>query len=647
MRCSAPASLGGQRALSLVAAASLLFLSAWTPAEPPSPQASPQPAAATPGRVTARAWIATADAPADVIVQVAGYPDLSPARALSGKAAKTRFVYETLTAYAAKAQSPFLTRLRARGLSAQSLWISNQIWVRNARQTDLLWLSQQAGIARVDLDVTFDALQAQPRNVSPSTRVTRHQPAARNSPLAIEWGVTRVRAPEVWSLGYTGQGIVVADLDTGVRWDHPALINAYRGWDGITVTHDYNWYDAAGHSVAAPELTPFDDNGHGTHTTGTVIGDDGAGNQIGVAPGAQWIGCRNMLFNVGSVARYTACFQFALAPTDVNGTTPNPALAADITNNSWGCSPPITEVGCEIPTALITVTQSLRDAGIMVVASAGNSGSGCSTVAAAPGTLDQAFTVGATNISNGITGYSSRGPSTLSGRTKPDIVAPGGEFASGSGVRSSYGGGYLSLQGTSMAAPHVAGVSALLWSAIPELRGEVSETEALLRRTAQFIPATQECGSVPGSARPNNVYGHGLIDAYAAITEALRMRNFVLVSTPISVAVSEAITVQIAVSNPYAHMSLNNLVLTATLPASVTINSVSDAGTLSPGLVTWTLGSLAPAITRTATLTLTSYTEQVVRIDNAYATHDTGESGRSNAQTIVYGTRLLLPLALR
>ena len=91
-------------------------------------------------------------------------------------------------------------------------------------------------------------------------------------PEGIEWNITLVGAPEVWALGYTGQGVVVGGADTGYDWDHPALIkNQYRGWDGSTASHDYNWFDA----TADPSLTPIDPFGHGTHTMGTMVGDDG------------------------------------------------------------------------------------------------------------------------------------------------------------------------------------------------------------------------------------------------------------------------------------------------------------------------------------------------------------------------------------
>src|SRR5262249_53404014 len=121
---------------------------------------------------------------------------------------------------------------------------------------------------------------------------------------------------------------------------------------------------------------PCDDQAHGTHTTGTMVGDDGAGNQIGMAPGAKWIGCRNMDANVGTPARYIECMQWFLAPTRINGSDPDPTKAPDITINSWGC--PASE-GCSANT-LQAAVEAQAAAGIMMVVAAGNSGSGCSNV---------------------------------------------------------------------------------------------------------------------------------------------------------------------------------------------------------------------------------------------------------------------------
>ncbi len=147
-------------------------------------------------------------------------------------------------------------------------------------------------------------------------------------------------------MGYSGQGVVVGGQDTGYDWDHPALVGAYRGWDGSTVSHDYHWHDAIhgndphtspGNPCGYDLPEPCDDRGHGTHTMGTVLGDDGGRNQIGVAPGAQWIGCRNMDRGYGQPATYLECFEFFLAPYPVGGRLHRaiPDLAPDVTNNSW------------------------------------------------------------------------------------------------------------------------------------------------------------------------------------------------------------------------------------------------------------------------------------------------------------------------
>ncbi len=625
--------VSGWRAIAAIAVAALLT-SAWTPAQPVPPNSAP------PRKTSMRAWTATATGAADLIVQAAGYPDLSPARRLSGKLAKTRFVFDALTAHAARAQAGLLAGLRARGRQTQSLWISNQVWVRNATQADVRWLAGRLDVAAIDIDAPFIGVQAVPEKRSPPALAR----ARRLNAQAIEWGVQRVRAPEMWALSQTGQGIVVADLDTGVRWDHAALKSKYRGWDGITATHDYNWYDAAGHSISAPQLMPFDDNGHGTHTTGTIVGDDGAGNQIGVAPGARWIGCRNMLLNTGSVARYTACFQFALAPTDVNGANPDPARGADITNNSWGCYPPGVEVGCEDPTALITVTQTLRDAGVMVVASAGNSGSGCATINSAPGNLDQAFSVGATTDSDSIAGFSSRGPSSLSGRLKPDVVAPG------SGVRSAESNGsYSEKSGTSMAGPHVAGVAALLWGAAPELRGEVAETESILRASARPLASAQTCGGVAGSAHPNNVFGYGMIDARAAYSEALARRPAVVAQVVSQVQISEPVTLTIGVANAYSAIIVGSVGVTLSLPPSMTVLDAAG-GVLSPDTLTWTLPALAPGVSRWLTVTLQAAETGAYQFAVRHTLETAGIGGGSNLTTMVsenFDNRLFLPLTHR
>ncbi len=245
------------------------------------------------------------------------------------------------------------------------------------------------------------------------------------------------------------------------------------------------------------------------------MGDDGAGNAIGVAPGAQLIGCRNMDHGVGTPARYTECFEFFLAPTDAGGGHPRPELGADVINNSWGC--PAFE-GCTDPQVLRAVVENVRAAGILVVVSAGNGGSLCSTVSEAPAIYEKSFSIGATNNQDGIAPFSSRGPVTTDGsnRLKPDISAPGVNVR----TAVSTGGFTSSFSGTSASAPHVAGAVALLWSAIPELRGRVAESEEILRASSVPLTSAQDCGAFPGAEVPNAVFGFGRLDVAGAVAVA-------------------------------------------------------------------------------------------------------------------------------
>ena len=236
----------------------------------------------------------------------------------------------------------------------------------------------------------------------------------------------------------------------------------------------------------------------------------GGSNQIGMAPDAQWIGCRNMNQGFGSIASYTECFEFFIAPTDLNDQNPNPANGPRRDQQLVGLRAVATR-GLRRPERAATGrVQNTRAAGITVVVSAGNSGSGCSSVEWPAAIYDESLTVGAVDSSDNIVGFSSRGPVTIdgSGRLKPDVSAPG------SGIRSSVpGGGYASFSGTSMAGPHVAGLVALLISAEPTLAGNPTAIEDHIMGSALPRTTTQTCGGIPGDQIPNNTYGFGSVRA--------------------------------------------------------------------------------------------------------------------------------------
>jgi subtilisin family serine protease len=469
------------------------------------------PAAASPARDKIDPWVlerAVGGTPTEFIVVLAEQADLSPAAQLPDRAAKGRFVRDALYAKAQASQAPLLAWLDAQGVAYHAYYIVNAVLVTGPLAVAEA-LAARADVARIEGNPELP--QVQPVELTPEEL----DAAARSvlAPEAIEPGVTSIRAPEVWALGHTGEGIVIGGADTGVKWDHPALQAKYRGWDGSTADHDYNWHDSV-HSGTGPcgfdSPVPCDDHGHGTHTVGTAVGADWGGvNQIGVAPGARFIACRNMDQGNGTPARYLECMEWFLAPYPVGGTPAqgDPSKAPDLTTNSWGC--PASE-GC-VPATLQAGVEAQRAAGIMFVAAAGNSGSSCSTVNEPPSHYDASYTVGAYSASTGtIASFSSRGPVTVDGsnRLKPDISAPGVS------VRSAVlGDAYGSMSGTSMATPHVAGAIALLWSAHPELRNDIPRTEEVLNQTAVDVSSTS-CSS---AGVPNNVYGWGRLDIKAAV----------------------------------------------------------------------------------------------------------------------------------
>ncbi|MEK4789844.1 S8 family serine peptidase [Bacillus sp. FSL K6-2971] len=315
----------------------------------------------------------------------------------------------------------------------------------------------------------------------------------------VEWNISQVHAPEAWALGYDGTGTVVASIDTGVEWDHPALKEKYRGFDPAhpnKPTHEFNWYDATTGSEA-----PYDDLEHGTHVTGTMVGSEPDGkNQIGVAPGAKWIAVKAFSEDGGTDADLLDAGEWILAPKDEAG-NPHPEQAPDVVNNSWGGGPGLDDWYKD-------VVNAWRAADIFPEFSAGNTdlfNPGGEGSIANPANYQEVFATGATDQDNKLGSFSLQGPSPY-GVMKPDIAAPGVNIRS-SIPGKGYEGGW---NGTSMAGPHVSAVVALLRQVQSDL--SVEEIEQILINTAK--PLTDQ--QFPES--PNNGYGAGLVDAREAIT---------------------------------------------------------------------------------------------------------------------------------
>jgi uncharacterized repeat protein (TIGR01451 family) len=532
------------------------------------------------------------------LVLLAEQADLSQVGTLATKETRGRAVYDALRTIALRSQAPLRAELERLGVEFGSFYIVNMLAVRG--DADLAQsLAVRPEVAR---------LEANPA-VRVDLPVFERGPAlAPEEAATIEWGVGRIRADDVWALGFTGQGIVVAGQDTGYEWDHPALQSQYRGWESGAVSHDYNWHDAIhednpntapGNSCGFDLLVPCDDHGHGTHTMGTIVGDDGAANQIGVAPGARWIGCRNMEQGWGTLATYAECFEFFLAPYPHGGdpmTDGDPNRAPHVINNSWSC--PSSE-GCDA-TSLGTIVANVRAAGIVVVVSAGNSGSSCGTVNTPPALHDASFAVGATDTGDQLAGFSSRGPVTVDGsnRRKPDVSAPGVS------VRSSVPGDtYGDKSGTSMAAPHVSGLVALLWSAAPHLIGNVDATESLIQETARPFVNTI-CGG-DSDGHPNNAYGWGIVDALAAV-DAIPAGLVVSADVePRWVDAGGVVTYTFTVKNTAALIPATGAVLSDTLPLSTTFSSATGTYGRSGNEIGWILGTISPSQQVSVSLTVT------------------------------------------
>ena len=468
---------------------------------------------------------------ADVLIVLDSAVDLSPAYAMTSKAERGQWVYDTLRANALRAQAPLIRELEQAGIPYRRFWAINAVQTT----VDAASLQRLAALPQVHSIVGDGPIPLlPPHDIDLSAASTD----------AIPWGIERVQAPWAWAQGITGKGVVIGGQDTGYDWEHPALYRTFRGYDAETeqATFDYNWHDSIHEAIASasPNVTcgfsnpePCDDHGHGTHTMGTMIGNDldatepgwpaADANAIGVAPGAEWMACRNMDRGWGSPSTYIECFEWFIAPYPFGGdplTDGDPALAPDVMNNSWAC--PASE-GCTIDKQAVMepAVNAADAAGIVVVVSAGNEGPSCGSVINPPAIYPRSFAAAATNSNDALASFSSRGPATYEGveYAKPNVSAPGVS------VRSSIPGeAYANFSGTSMAAPHTAGVIALLLEADPSLRGDTERIKAIISATAD--PVLDFLCGADSDGSPNNQFGWGIVNARRAI-ESLQQQGFI------------------------------------------------------------------------------------------------------------------------
>lgn len=403
--------------------------------------------------------------PVPVIVHFKNPEGMTTLQGLGSRKARTS-VIRRLKDAAHMSQRSVLERLS----KARSVTRVAPLWIVNAMSmtVEASFLSEMAKwpeVERIELD-----------------RVVFAPDVVTSESFEPTWNISRIRAPELWALGITGEGVVMASMDTGVDFLHADLATRWRGGDN-------SWFDPNGEHV-----TPFDSSpqGHGTAVTGVMVGGAESGLSIGAAPEAKWVAVK--IFNDDGIASFSAIhqgFQWLLDP-DGDETTDD---APDVVNNSWGFD---AAGGCV--DEFVQDVEALRAAGISVVAAAGNFGPSQSSDVI-PANYPQVMSVGSVDYYGNVDSTSSRGPSACNGEVFPSIVAPGVAILSAdTTLKGVFPRSYSFLSGTSLAAPHVSGAIALIMSAFPALTP--GEIEYSLLSWAEDR----------GESGPDDTYGHGLID---------------------------------------------------------------------------------------------------------------------------------------
>ncbi len=490
----------------------------------------------------------------------------------ASREARSSTVINALKEKAQSTQSTLLLQLQQSNQvdqeSIQGFWINNSIFFR-AHPAFITAFSESEAIEIIDLNVK---LVLDPYTVDPA-------PAQKKSVGGHEPGHDAIKAPQMWAMGYTGYGRKVMSLDTGVDPRHPALRDRYMG---NYAPLRQSWY-----VLNESGQTPWDCNGHGTHTVGIMCGlDTATQDTIGVAFNARWIGSASLCGPSPSTDRNIAGFQWAMDP-DSNSLTADDM--PDVINCSWQ-DPSDTTDQCD---GIYKVAfDAVEAAGIAIVFSCGNGGSGVSTITPPKNLNTNEVNVFCVANVNGnvpttpISGSSSRGPSTCGGtgslNIKPEVSAPG------TAVRSCYSlNGYKSLNGTSMAAPHVSGAIALLKEAFPNLTGiEV--------KTALY----NSCVDL-GTPGEDNTYGMGIIDIPAAYNYLIGLGH-----TPTPPPVNDAAALSVKGLDAFQCDTVVSPVIVFTNKGTATLVSLEIEyyfDTQTPAVYNWS-GSLALAVEETISL---------------------------------------------
>lgn len=308
--------------------------------------------------------------------------------------------------------------------------------------------------------------------------------------------IIALNTPKLWQLGYSGKGVVVANIDSGVRYSHEALINNYRGYQNGKFNHDYSFW-TPDQQVLTPDTADF--YGHGSHTMGTLAGSHG----IGMVPNATWITAKAFNWSGASTeAGLIAAAQWVMCPTKYDYSSPDCTKGAHVVSCSFG--------GNQSLTWLNPSVDVWRKAGMIPVFAAGNVDGLCSTIMC-PADYNKSIAVG------GVQGkkyyhQSGRGPAP-DGNIKPDFVAPAVSIRSVLSAADSGRDAYTRLTGTSMATPHIAGALALLSTLHNDTDAIMTAMQATTTRDLEkpkLPPST--CGDTAYNIFPNNIYGWGLPD---------------------------------------------------------------------------------------------------------------------------------------